>query len=140
MPDEEEFEELQENDRKRLKLASDLKVSEGMLCNRGKSGVINICKDVLPYDQNRVKLEVHIDGTDYINAAWLQKVEDTNLYDDLYNFLPASDMNIILTQDPTLDKRQHYLQMLHEQNVDLVIHIGSDNNLKNWGPAVWSLT
>ena len=132
MPDEEEFEELEENDRKRLKLASDLTVSEGMLYNRGMSGVINISKDVLPYDKNRVKLEVAIDGVDYINASWLQKVEYTNLYDDLYDFLPASDMNIILTQDPTLATRQHYLQMIHEQNVNLVVHIGSDKNLENW--------
>ena len=132
MPDEEEFEELQENDRKRLKLASDLKVSEGMLYNSGKSGVIDISKDVLPYDSNRVKLVVPIDGVDYINASWLQKAEDVNLYDDLYDFLSASDMNIILTQDPTVATKQQYLQMIHEQSVNLVVHVGSDKNLENW--------
>ena len=79
-----------------------------------------------------MKLETPIKGVDYVNASWIQNVKESNAYDDLYDFMPASSMSIILSQDPTPDTKEHYLRLIHEQRIDVVVHIGSDKNLVNW--------
>ena len=127
-----EFEELEENDRKRSGIKSDKTMSHGRKYNDGKNGKMNINSDVLPYDQTRVELRTPINGVDYVNASWIQKVKDGNLYDDIYNFLPTSKINFILTQDPTIDTQQHFYQMVFEQQIDLIVHIGSNNKLPPW--------
>ena len=112
-----EFEELQENDRNRSGIKSKLTMAQGRRYNDGSNGQMNIKKDILPYDQNRVKLKTTINGVDYINASWIQRVKEERVYDDLYEFLPASRINFILTQDPTLDTQQHYYQMMESSFV-----------------------
>ena len=129
-PSEEEFKELEENDRKRSEIKSDLTMAQGRRYNDGKNGKLNINKKFLPYDQTRIKLKTPINGVDYINASWIQTAN--NIYDDVYEFLPSSKINFLLTQDPTPDTHQHYYQMLFEQKVDLVVHIGSNENLTKW--------
>ena len=132
MPPKEEFDELEENDRKRSTIRSDLTMSQGKRFNDEKFGKLNLRKDILPYDQSRVKLRSTINKIDYINASWVQRCHDENVYDDVYEFLTSSKMNFIVTQDPTKDTQQHYYQMLFEQQVDVVVHISSDSNLQHW--------
>ena len=132
VPTREEFDELEKNDRKRSGINSDLTMSQGRRYNDGKHGKMNIDRNVLPYDQNRVKLENSIKGVDYINASWVQRVKECSTYDDLYDFMPSSSMNIILTQDPTPDTKQHYLRLIHEQRIDVIVHIGSEKNIPHW--------
>ena len=93
---------------------------------------MNIKKDILPYDQTRVKLKTTINGVDYINASWIQRAKESHVYDEVYEFLPASKINFLLTQDPTKDTEQHFYQMMYEQQVDLIVHVGSDENLPQW--------
>ncbi len=90
MPTKEEFRELEENDRKRSGIKSNLTMAQGQRYNDGKNGKLNINKDVLPYDQTRVRLKSPIHGIDYINASWIQKATESNPYDDVYEFLPSA--------------------------------------------------
>ena len=131
-PSKEEFEELEETDRKRSGLTSDLTMSQGRRYNDGKKGKMNINKNILPYDQTRVKMKSPINGVDYINASWIQRVKESHVYDDVYEFLPASKINFLLTQDPTPDTEQHFYQMMCEQLVKIIVHIGSKSNLPKW--------
>ena len=132
MPSKEEFDELEAIDKERQGITSVLTMSQGKRYNDGKSGRFNIDKNILPYDQTRVKLKSPINGVDYINASWIKKIQEENHYDDLYNFLTTSKMNILLAQDPTADTKQHFYQMIFEQHVDIIVHIGSDENLSLW--------
>ena len=132
MPTKEEFRELEENDRKRSGIKSNLTMAQGQRYNDGKNGKLNVNKDVLPYDQTRVRLKSPIHGIDYINASWIQKATESNPYDDVYEFLPSAKMNFILTQDPTPDTIQHFYQMMYEQQVDIIVHVGSDKSLPEW--------
>ena len=131
-PSKEEYDELEEKDRKRSGLSSDLTMSQGRRHNDGRNGIMNIKEDVLPYDQTRVLLETPINGVDYINASWVQKVKEMNVYEDVYEFLSTSKMNFILTQDPTKDTGQHFYQMIFEQNIDVIVHIGTDQKTPKW--------
>ena len=119
-PPQDEFKKLEENDKKRKGIASDLTTSQGRRYNDGKKGNLNINKSSLPYDQTRVKLKTPIDGVDYINASWIQKVKEDNLYDDVYQFLPSTKINFILTQDPTPDSQQYFHQ-IHRMASDLLL-------------------
>ena len=132
MPSKEEFEELKDNDRKRNHITSDLTTSQGKRYNDEKFGKLNINKDILPYDQTRVKLKSPINKVDYINASWVKRCKEENVYDDVYEFLTNARMNFILTQDPTEDTKQHYYQMILEQQIDVMVHVGSDPNLPQW--------
>ena len=135
LPQMKEFEELQENDRNRSGIKSKLTMAQGRRYNDGSNGQMNIKKDILPYDQNRVKLKTNINGVDYINGSWIQRVKEERVYDDLYEFLPSSRINFILTQDPTLDTQHHFYQMLFEQKIDIVAHIGSVDYAPEWKKA-----
>ena len=131
-PSKEEYDELEENDKKRTGLNSDMTMSQGRRHNDGRNGIMNIKDNILPYDQTRVKLKTPINGFDYINASWIYKVKEHNVYDDVYAFLSATKINFILTQDPTKDTEKHFYQMIFEQQVDIVVHIYSDNKVPKW--------
>ena len=107
-------------------------MSQGKRYNNGKKGRFNINNDIIPYDQTRVKLKTPIKGIDYINASWIQRVEESGIYDDVYEFLPSEKINFLLTQDPIPDTEQHFYQMMYEQQVDIIVHVGSDKNLPKW--------
>ena len=94
LPSEDEFEELEENDRKRTGIQSDLTMAQGRRFNDGRQGQLNINRDILPYDQTRVKLRSPINKIDYINASWIQTSHE-EVYDDLYEFLASSKINFI---------------------------------------------
>ena len=131
-PSREEYDKLEKNDQKRCGLNSDMTMSQGRRHNDGRNGVMNVNENILPYDQSRVKLKTPINGFDYINASWVKKVKEHNVYDDVYDFLSASKMNFILTQDPTKDTEKHFYQMIFEQQVDIIVHIYSDNKVPKW--------
>ena len=58
---------------------------------------------ILPYDDNRVILNAHIDDTDYINASWITGRRE------------------IATQGPLPNTVVHFLQMICEQNVEAIV-------------------
>ena len=58
---------------------------------------------ILPYDDNRVILNAHIDDTDYINASWITGRRE------------------IATQGPLPNTVIHFLQMICEQNVEAIV-------------------
>ena len=58
---------------------------------------------ILPYDDNRVILNVHIDDTDYINASWITGRRE------------------IATHGPLPNTVVHFLQMICEQNVEAIV-------------------
>ena len=131
-PSKKEFDDLDEKDRERSGIKGDLTNFQGCKYNNGKLGKININAKSVPFDQNRVMLQTSIKGSNYVNASWIQNVNENGLYDDVYGFLHWTTMNMILTQDPTPDTRQHYLQLINEQRIDALIHIGSDNDFQDW--------
>ena len=131
LPSKEEFEELEDNDRMRTGIQSDLTMTQGRRYNDGRHGKLNINKDIIPYDQTRVKLRSPINKIDYINATFIQTSHEV-VYDDLYEFLASSKINFILTQDPTQDTQHHFYQMVFEQQADVIVHVGSDRNFLQW--------
>ena len=137
LPALQEFRELDENDRKRSGLKSNLTMAQGQRYNDGKNGKFNINREVLPYDQTRVKLKTPINGIDYINASWIQRITESNPYEDVYKFLPAAKINFLLTQDPTPDTQEHFYQMMYEQHVDIIVHVGSDKSLQQWNKEAY---
>ena len=58
---------------------------------------------ILPYDENRVNLIAEIDGSDYINASWI------------------TDKMEIATQGPLPNTVVHFLQMICEQKIDIIV-------------------
>ena len=109
-PSKQEFQELADIDKKRTGLLSDYMTTQGERFNDGKYGNINLNKKSLPYDHTRVKLSKPINGSDYINASWIQTLSRDRAYDELvYNdYLPFSKIGFILTQDPTPDSYHAY--------------------------------
>ena len=103
------------------------KMYEGKKNN--KTG-LNVIPHVLPFDEQRVKLQTNINGCDYVNASWLSKVDqDQEHYNEVY-YDEESDAKVrfILGQDPTKNARPHYYQMLHETMTAIVIQIKDEKD------------
>lgn len=130
-PSTNEYEELVERDRQRNGLMSDFVSHQGKRHNDGERGRLNNNKFIIPYDFNRIKLNRPINGIDYVNASYIQTAEEHG-YDDLYEQLATSKISFLLTQDPNSDTEHHYLQMIHEKQIDMVIHIGSQEEVPKW--------
>ena len=64
----------------------------------------------LPYDHNRVCLKKVIEDDDYINASWI-KEENNGLTENL----------LIASQGPLPNTIVHFLQMIVEQNVEVIV-------------------
>ena len=113
---------------------SDYMTIQGERFNDDKHGKLNLDKRSLPYDHARVKLSRPVNGSDYINASWIQILSRDRAYDELlYNdFLPFSKIGFILAQDPTPDSEPHYLQMIHDQQINVVFQVGSKKPPLNW--------
>ena len=62
---------------------------------------------ILPYDHNRVELHEYIDADDYVNASWIGGAE-----------------KLIAAQGPLPTTVVHFLQMIVEREVDLVVMLG----------------
>ena len=74
--------------------------------------------NIIPYDFNRVRIISLIDGCDYINASWIFESKPVkNIIPDLK--LPK--VTFIAAQGPMLHSTEHFLQMLADYKVDLVI-------------------
>ena len=112
-----EFAKLNDNDAKRANVPS---IHATMKKNKRK----NQDKDIVAYDDNRVKVNVSPSDTDYINASWIREPVTERDYDcaNLHPYLPVSQMTIIVTQNPTIETMNSYLTMLHQNSVDFVIH------------------
>ena len=42
-----------------------------------------------------------------------------------------------MTQDPTPDTQEHFYQMMYEQHVDIIVHVGSDKSLQQWNKEAY---
>ena len=65
----------------------------------------------MPYDNSRVKLTQPTDGSDYINASWI-----TN-----ESILSKLAVSFIASQGPTDITSPHFLQMIYENKVDVIV-------------------
>ena len=72
--------------------------------------------DILPYDHNRVELEKYIDDDDYVNASWI-----------------GGDEKLIATQGPLPTTVKHFLQMIVEREVELIVMLGAHMEKDNKG-------
>ena len=73
-------------------------------------------KGILPYDHNRVELEEYIDADDYVNASWI-----------------GGDEKLIATQGPLPTTVKHFLQMIVEREVELIVMLGTHMEKDNKG-------
>ena len=73
---------------------------------------------IIPYDDTRVKLQAHTEVGDYVNASWI------------FN---TPDVKIIAAQSPLPRTVPHFLQMIQENNVSLVITLTKDNEEQGEG-------
>ena len=132
-PSKEEFEELEETDRKRSGLTSDLTMSQGRRYNDGKKGKMNINKNILPYDQTRVKMKSPINGVDYINASWISQPSNEKEYDSLrmHPYLPMENVGLVVSDSPNESSLDRFYTMIYQHDVDLILHISNDESYKN---------
>ena len=70
--------------------------------------------DIIQYNKNRVKLQVPIDGDDYINASWI--TDGKTIKDN-----PCPGIAFIACQGPTVQTCPHHWQMIYENNVDVIV-------------------
>ena len=73
---------------------------------------------IIPYDDTRVKLKANTDLGDYVNASWI------------FN---SPDMKIIAAQSPLPRTVPHFLQMIQENNVSLVVTLTKENEEQDGG-------
>ena len=116
-PKQEEFRKLEELDGRRCNNNNDY---QGRRHN--KIGDLNLHKDVVPFDNNRVILKSCVEGSDYINASMVSKATEER-YDslDLLSYRPFSKINFIVAQRPKINTLPHHFQMLHENLVDVIV-------------------
>ena len=74
--------------------------------------------DILPYDHNRVELEKYIDDDDYVNASWI-----------------GGDEKLIASQGPLPTTVVHFLQMIVEREVELIVMLGTHMEKENEGTS-----
>ena len=73
---------------------------------------------IIPYDGTRVRLQANTELGDYVNASWI------------FN---SPDMKIIAAQSPLPRTVPHFLQMIQENNVSLVVTLTKDNEEQGEG-------
>ena len=124
----EEYDELEKLDNKRNKATRNFLMSHGSRYKR-----LNVNEESLPYDYNRIVLKKKINDVDYINATWMKEVGNEGVYDELIynNYLPFLKVNFILAQVPIPETYHHYIEMLYEKKVNLVVHIESEMNIQH---------
>ena len=122
MPSRYEFEELE----KKEKLRSTRLTLHGRL---KKNEPFNLHKDIVPYDQNRVKLQYSGKESDYINSSWIHRPETEEMYDPLIRqpYLPSSQLGIIVSQTPVPMTMNHHLMMIYENDVHIAISLSGAN-------------
>ena len=73
---------------------------------------------IIPYDGTRVRLQANTELGDYVNASWI------------FN---RPDVKIIAAQSPLPRTVPHFLQMIQENNVSLVVTLIKDNEEQGEG-------
>ena len=79
----------------------------------------------LPYDHNRVCLKKVIEDDDYINASWINE-ENNGLTEKL----------LIASQGPLPNTIVHFLQMIVEQKVEVVVMLCLPNETNKQGNLI----
>ena len=82
-------------------------------------------RNIIPYNSNRVRLIKSVDGCDYINASWIS-------FDSIsLNDWVKSKVTFIAAQGPMLHTTEHFLQMLFDHKIDVVIMLTDIVESKN---------
>ena len=86
-------------------------------------------QDIAPYDYNRVRLKPSISNIDFINASGLHRVQTDGVYDSLmmHPYLPSEQIAMFIAQDPNESTMDHYLQMIYEQQIEIVVRFSNEN-------------
>ena len=82
-------------------------------------------RNILPYDFNRVRLIESIDGCDYINASWIA-FDSISLNDWM-----QPKVTFVAAQGPMLHTTEHFLEMLFDHKIDIVIMLTDIIESKN---------
>ena len=90
-------------------------------------------KQIVAYDDHRVKVNVSPAETDYINATWMKRPSTERDYDCaiLNQYLPISMMSFIVTQNPTKETVHSYLHMLSHNRIDFVLAFSDEFQSKD---------
>ena len=120
-----EFETLTEQERLRSNLAS---IQGGLNVNKRFS----TNPDILPFDENRVKLRSKANRNDYINASWIYQPSKQKEYDSLmmHPFLPIDNIGMIVCDAPNEVSSNRYGEMIYQHDVDLILHISRTDSHK----------
>ena len=116
-----QFEELVLNDERR---ADHFPCKMALKYNsRVQARCLNVFPDIIPNDSTRVILSKKIKGSNYINATWLNKAAKEGVYavPTLNPYISFTKLNIITTQNPMSQTKEHYYQMLYENYITEVV-------------------
>ena len=115
-----EFEKLVSNERLRNNFTT---IQGGLKENR----LMNLNKEILPYDHTRVKLSNNKNRGGYVNASWVSQAEDEGEYDAIMNlpYLPFSQIGIIVSNVPTEATFNSHYQMIYDNDVNISICISN---------------
>ena len=83
-------------------------------------------RNIIPYNQNRVKLQVPIDDVDYVNASWITGRKNTTSN-------PCHKIAFMACQGPTIHTSPHHWQMIYENNVDVIVMLTKFQEKKDNG-------
>ncbi|TRY74620.1 hypothetical protein TCAL_06354 [Tigriopus californicus] len=108
-----EFKKLCQVDSERHRFHTNI----GALHNLVEKGEMNCSYESLPFDHNRVILKQKINHADYINASWV-----------LGLFQSQPKFKFILSQWPMNHTLQHFLTMIDDNGVDIVVTLGDMEN------------
>ena len=128
LPEQEEFDSLFKYEDN---ITSRLTTYQGRR-NNDKTG-LNQNKNILPYDHNRIQLTNPIQGSDYINASKIKKVCDDPSYDEIIysSLVQTYQIDFIVGQKETSITLSRHLQMMHEQKINVAIHITGGKPVRN---------
>ena len=87
-------------------------------------------QNIIPYNMNRVKLRVPINGCNYVNASWI--TEEAG-----YQNMPGGHISFLASQGPMLNTCPHHLQMIYENNVDIIVMLTKIREMKKGGNSVY---
>ena len=94
---------------------------------------LNEDPSLIPYDRNRVVLCKPIKGVDYINATWINRPAGEGAYTlpIMSRYTKSTHMNVIVAQNPMAHTMNHYYQMLHENNIDMIVNVCNRDDLED---------
>ena len=95
---------------------------QGERYNDMRYGFNRVPKNI-PYDHNRLRLQVPIENCDYVNANKISPASDDPTYDELIytSHQPFKSIDWVVGQNPLPRTMGHHFRLIHESRFDSVI-------------------